>query len=349
MAKEMYYFDVATRSCSSFLYGGCKGNENKFSTLEDCESACGDFMTSRSFEVNDAKSRCELEKAPGKCRGFQKKYYFNNKSGLCNEFIYTGCQGNDNRFDSLDECEASCPVIKDLAPKPSKDEEMCSGPVVIGRCKSRIEKYYYDANTGGCSKFYYSGCGGGTNMWDTHAECLAACVQPQHAARAAITQDLFVSSPCEQSREPGPCRAAKPRWFYDASTGECATFLYGGCRGNDNNFASEAECEARCVDPMAIDVKTLPGFGKLPEKIPPHMKEVISGGRPGGCPGCASPAAITPEIKMVAGHGVKKLSAQFSQVMKMINLDRFIYLFIYLTFSCRGLEEIINAAADLCS
>merc|ERR1719219_1819275 len=43
------------------------------------------------------------------------------------------------------------------------------------------------------------------------------------------------------------------------------------------------------------------------------MKEVISGGRPGGCPGCASPAAITPEIKMVAGHGVKKLSAQFSQ------------------------------------
>ena len=70
----MYYFDVATRTCSSFLFGGCKGNENRFSSLEECQSSCGDFMAARN--LNDAKSGCELDRAPGKCRGFQKKFYF---------------------------------------------------------------------------------------------------------------------------------------------------------------------------------------------------------------------------------------------------------------------------------
>lgn len=318
MAKKMFYFNVATRTCSSFLFGGCKGNENRFSSLEDCESSCRDFMATRN--VIDAQSRCKLEKSPGKCRGFQKKFYFNNKSGQCNEFVYTGCQGNDNRFDSLDECEAICQVVKDLSPKAGKDTEKCSGPVVIGRCRSRIEKYYYDTATGGCNMFYYSGCGGGRNMFDTASECRATCVQPQFASRAAIVQDLFVSSPCEQDRDAGPCRAAKPRWFYDKSTGACDTFIFGGCRGNDNNFASEAECERKCVQPTTsktVDVTTLPGFGKLPENIPPNLKEVIVG-RSGGCPGCPSPAELTPDVKMVAGHGVKKLSAQYSQVKHKI-------------------------------
>ena len=315
MAKKMYYFDVATRTCSSFLFGGCKGNENRFSSLEECESSCGDFMAARN--LNDAKSRCELDRAPGKCRGFQKKFYFNNKSGRCNEFVYTGCQGNENRFDSLDECEANCQVVKDLGPKPGKDEQKCSGPVVIGRCRSRIEKYYYDSATGGCNKFYYSGCEGGLNMYDTASECRATCVQSKYAARAAVVQDLFVSSPCEQEMDPGPCRAAKPRWFYNKRTGTCDTFLYGGCRGNNNNFASEPECKARCVDTTTsktVDVTTLPGFGKVSEHFPPHLKEVIAGGRSGGCPGCLSSAEVTQEVKMVAGHSVKKLSAQHSQV-----------------------------------
>ena len=318
MAKKMFYFNVATRTCSSFLFGGCKGNENRFSSLGDCESSCRDFMATRN--VIDAQSRCKLEKSPGKCRGFQKKFYFNNKSGQCNEFVYTGCQGNDNRFDSLDECEAICQVVKDLSPKAGKDTEKCSGPVVIGRCRSRIEKYYYDTATGGCNMFYYSGCGGGRNMFDTASECRATCVQPQFASRAAIVQDLFVSSPCEQDRDAGPCRAAKPRWFYDKSTGACDTFIFGGCRGNDNNFASEAECERKCVQPTTsktVDVTTLPGFGKLPENIPPNLKEVIVG-RSRGCPGCPSPAELTPDVKMVAGHGVKKLSAQYSQVKPKI-------------------------------
>ncbi|KAF7699995.1 kunitz-type protease inhibitor 2 [Silurus meridionalis] len=36
----MYYFDPSTQSCQSFIYGGCKGNKNRYSTLEECMSNC---------------------------------------------------------------------------------------------------------------------------------------------------------------------------------------------------------------------------------------------------------------------------------------------------------------------
>ncbi|XP_063880620.1 kunitz-type serine protease inhibitor 6-like [Scylla paramamosain] len=32
-----YYFNVATRRCEYFIYGGCGGNQNNFQTLQECE------------------------------------------------------------------------------------------------------------------------------------------------------------------------------------------------------------------------------------------------------------------------------------------------------------------------
>ncbi|XP_004687087.1 PREDICTED: WAP four-disulfide core domain protein 8 [Condylura cristata] len=40
-SKELrWYFDIETRSCKFFTYGGCNGNANNFFSLEDCEKAC---------------------------------------------------------------------------------------------------------------------------------------------------------------------------------------------------------------------------------------------------------------------------------------------------------------------
>ncbi|GLH08258.1 Chymotrypsin inhibitor SCI-II [Gryllus bimaculatus] len=35
-----YYFNSATGSCEQFIYGGCGGNANRFSTVSDCEKRC---------------------------------------------------------------------------------------------------------------------------------------------------------------------------------------------------------------------------------------------------------------------------------------------------------------------
>ncbi|XP_077564783.1 mambaquaretin-2-like [Haemaphysalis longicornis] len=36
-----FFFDNSTGTCREFTYGGCRGNENRFSTLEECVRVCG--------------------------------------------------------------------------------------------------------------------------------------------------------------------------------------------------------------------------------------------------------------------------------------------------------------------
>jgi len=51
---------------------------------------------------------------------------------------------------------------------------------------------------------------------------------------------------CDLPAEKGPCRAIMSRWYYDSELERCVKLVYGGCRGNANNFASEYECMKRC-------------------------------------------------------------------------------------------------------
>uniref|UniRef100_A0A914XAN7 BPTI/Kunitz inhibitor domain-containing protein n=1 Tax=Plectus sambesii TaxID=2011161 RepID=A0A914XAN7_9BILA len=60
------------------------------------------------------------------------------------------------------------------------------------------------------------------------------------------SQQFFGGSNCLLPRREGPCRARIPRFYYNAREQRCATFYYGGCQGNANNFESYEECEYRC-------------------------------------------------------------------------------------------------------
>ena len=35
-----YYFNATARKCEKFIYGGCGGNLNKFSTYQECRKTC---------------------------------------------------------------------------------------------------------------------------------------------------------------------------------------------------------------------------------------------------------------------------------------------------------------------
>ena len=51
---------------------------------------------------------------------------------------------------------------------------------------------------------------------------------------------------CNLPKKVGVCKAALPRFYYNSTTKSCEQFIYGGCRGNGNNFKTKAECEALC-------------------------------------------------------------------------------------------------------
>jgi len=44
----------------------------------------------------------------GRCHGTSYRYFYNYETEKCEEFVYSGCLGNDNKFDTLDECETFC-------------------------------------------------------------------------------------------------------------------------------------------------------------------------------------------------------------------------------------------------
>nr|C0HLA6.1 RecName: Full=Mambaquaretin-3; Short=MQ3; AltName: Full=Upsilon-Dp2a [Dendroaspis polylepis polylepis] len=35
-----FYYSQKKNKCHSFTYGGCKGNANRFSTIEECRRTC---------------------------------------------------------------------------------------------------------------------------------------------------------------------------------------------------------------------------------------------------------------------------------------------------------------------
>ncbi|KAM9066631.1 kunitz-type protease inhibitor 3 [Sarcophilus harrisii] len=51
---------------------------------------------------------CQLLPQRGNCDNNIRRYYYNTTSRICEEFIYTGCNGNGNNFDSVECCLKTC-------------------------------------------------------------------------------------------------------------------------------------------------------------------------------------------------------------------------------------------------
>jgi hypothetical protein len=54
-----------------------------------------------------------------KCKGYIKKWTFNETESACASYIYGGCNGTKNLFDTEEECQAACPPSP-LVPQTTK-------------------------------------------------------------------------------------------------------------------------------------------------------------------------------------------------------------------------------------
>lgn len=57
-------------------------------------------------------ARCLLAPAQGgklvSCFASIPSWYHDHSEGICKEFTYGGCGGNENRFDTKEDCDAAC-------------------------------------------------------------------------------------------------------------------------------------------------------------------------------------------------------------------------------------------------
>uniref|UniRef100_A0A3P9KBB4 Kunitz-type protease inhibitor 1 n=1 Tax=Oryzias latipes TaxID=8090 RepID=A0A3P9KBB4_ORYLA len=87
---------------------------------------------------------------------------------------------------------------------------------------------------------------------DTHGETSKANVSV-----IVITPEMSISY-CMAPLKVGPCRAAFPRWQYDATQGLCTEFHFGGCNANENNYLSENDCMSACQGVKGKPLKISP-------------------------------------------------------------------------------------------
>lgn len=74
-----------------------------------------------TFQPNSSQFTdiCTLPVKVGACRGSLKKWYFDVESQRCETFLYGGCQGNANRFESKAQCQRECQNEGNFAAKYS--------------------------------------------------------------------------------------------------------------------------------------------------------------------------------------------------------------------------------------
>ncbi|KAL1005854.1 hypothetical protein UPYG_G00064800 [Umbra pygmaea] len=103
-------------------------------------------------------------------------WYYDAKQGTCLAFSNGGCDDSRNRFQTYEECRASC---------QRQGTGICSLPAVQGPCKSWEARWVWNSLMNQCQAFAYGGCQGNANSFRSKAECEANC--PQSKRRACKT------------------------------------------------------------------------------------------------------------------------------------------------------------------
>ncbi|XP_021558853.1 tissue factor pathway inhibitor [Neomonachus schauinslandi] len=201
-----FFFNIHTQQCEEFMYGGCEGNQNRFGSLEECEEKCMRGRANVGLKTTLEKEKpdyCFLGEDSGVCRGYITRYFYNNESKKCEDFKYGGCLGNQNNFESLDQCKQTCESLGNLTtldvtntvsppdsvnndsitPQPTKGPSFfeyhgpswCLTPADRGLCQANESRFYYNSVIGKCRPFKYSGCGGNENNFISKKACLRTC------------------------------------------------------------------------------------------------------------------------------------------------------------------------------
>ena len=65
------------------------------------------IISAQKIFCSSAKT-CMLPASTGTCFGYFQSWFFNARIRKCQKFIYGGCDGNDNRFETLQSCQRLC-------------------------------------------------------------------------------------------------------------------------------------------------------------------------------------------------------------------------------------------------
>uniref|UniRef100_A0A915AR37 BPTI/Kunitz inhibitor domain-containing protein n=1 Tax=Parascaris univalens TaxID=6257 RepID=A0A915AR37_PARUN len=248
-----WYYDQSRRQCQQFIYKGLGGNENNFLLRDHCENTCPVWTnpcnngepillsnnhpklcnpseadscpsthwchpgieSSTTVCCPGRTNACNLRRIEGEGNFMQMRWYFDQHTQQCIQFIYKGLKGNANNFISRAHCEATCPIFID--PCPLAYASLSSSTRQIFSCSAANPQ---------CPRSHWCHIGEGP-------ETTVCCPN--------------AGDPCTQlPKYIGIGVHSLTRWSYDPVEKKCFSFQYRGLKGNENNFVSKEACEAKC-------------------------------------------------------------------------------------------------------
>ncbi|XP_075721496.1 BPTI/Kunitz domain-containing protein-like isoform X1 [Rhipicephalus microplus] len=115
---------------------------------------------------------CKFPSDKGRCEYNLTRYFYNARTRFCSAFLYGGCDGNGNNFNTLRDCRIRCGKWYN----PKKD--ICLDPPLNIWCPywpTFSDMWYFDYEKKQCVMFLYNGCTNDQNVFSSCLECKKAC------------------------------------------------------------------------------------------------------------------------------------------------------------------------------
>uniref|UniRef100_A0A914QQP8 BPTI/Kunitz inhibitor domain-containing protein n=1 Tax=Panagrolaimus davidi TaxID=227884 RepID=A0A914QQP8_9BILA len=148
----------------------------------------------------------------------QAVYYFDVQSKGCQQFQFSGCSGNDNRFESLTSCQNYCKLLA-----------VCSVGAPLIQLNGELAS---------CTE---------------EISCLAGytCVFTTEGNYCCPKPEMTCSLPRDPGAQCSPSDSVHSQtallWHFSTTETTCVPFEYRGCGGNFNRFTSQQHCSMSCL------------------------------------------------------------------------------------------------------
>ncbi|CAO4379136.1 unnamed protein product [Caenorhabditis nigoni] len=181
------------------------------------------------------------------------KFYFDMRTNVCQPLFYRGCAGNDNRFDSRDECTATCvPGHQKKIKTEKKEKEKEADPEEVDDKEEEEEEEEEEEQLNKDMSLEVNVCKLPTDAKiDTKAQkCDNGCPTGYKCTKKNFCCP-YKDHVCALPASSGTERLAFKhygRYAYQPGLKNCIRFSYFGQGGNYNNFLTYNDCKKYCME-----------------------------------------------------------------------------------------------------